>query len=136
PGSGSYASIPLDVDIAIHVDANMAHTARYGYSQITINQIVDNNQLTSALDNDLQICNDGGCSGFTCCISDLCGCALGGIADWSPVKNAIIGQLTGQLTGTLSSTIDNQLCQKATATVPCPAGTTADSSMICRFNND
>ena len=136
PGKGSYASIPLDVDIAIHVDTNMAHTARYGYSQITINKIVDSGPLTSALDNDLQICNDGGCSGFTCCISDLCGCALGGIADWSPVKNLIIGQLTGQLSSTLQSTIDDQLCQKATATVPCPAGTTADGSQICRFNND
>ena len=32
--------------------------------------------------------------------------------------------------------IDSQLCQKATAAVPCPTGTTADSSMICRYDND
>jgi hypothetical protein len=140
PG-GNYDAIPLNVDIAIHVDQSTSHTARYGYTQVTINQIVDETTLQGNLSNDLHICGNTGCNSLCCqilgsCICDLCTCAVAGITDWSPVKNAILSSLVPQLDSTLKATIESQLCQKATAEVPCPAGTTADGSMICRYNND
>src|SRR5262249_2746034 len=52
------------------------------------------------------------------------------------VSGLIIGTVTSQLISTLQTQIDDQLCQKATPMVPCPGGTTPDSSMICRYNND
>lgn len=134
PG-GNYASVPVNVDIAIHVDQNMNHTARYGYTQLTINSIVDEAALKSQLSNDLHICGVPSCDAL-CCITHLCSCALAGIADWSPVKNAILNTLVPQLDSTLKSSIEDQLCQKATPQEPCPTGTTADGSMVCRYNND
>jgi hypothetical protein len=117
PG-GTYDSFPLSVDIAIHVDQNVNHVARFGYSQVKINQIFDQNAANSNLSNSVSICG-----GF-----------LGSVLN--AVKGLIIGQLASSLTGTLTSQIDDQLCQKATATAPCPTGTTADGSMICRYGDN
>ncbi len=121
PGDAtSFDQIPVDVDIAIHVDTNMAHTARYGYTQITVNQVVDQSAVSTNIDNSINFCN-----GF-----------LGTVLNIGFLKSLIVGQLVTPLVSTLTTEIDSQLCQKATATAPCPTGTTADSSMICRYNND
>jgi len=121
PGDAtSYDAIPVDMDIAIHVDTNAAHTARYGYSQIIVNQVVDQSAVSTNLGNNINFCN-----GF-----------LGSVLNIGFLKSLIVGQLVTPLVSTLTTQIDSQLCQKATATDPCPTGTTADSSMICRYNND
>ncbi len=135
PGSSSAAfdPFPIDVDIAIKVDQNATHTARLGYSAITINSILDQTTATGNLDSNLHICGIPSCNAL-CCISNLCTCAVAGIA--GALQSTIVGQLYSQLQGTLQSTIDNQLCTKATATAPCPTGTTADSGGICRYSDN
>jgi hypothetical protein len=119
----TFDAFPVDVDIQIHVDSTTSHTARYGYTRIDIPQIINTTTANSNLSSSLNICGSG----------LLCG-ILGDILN--DISGVLINTLTTQLTSTLSSTIDNELCQKAAAGAPCPTGTTADSSMICRFNND
>jgi hypothetical protein len=113
PG-GAYDQFPVNVDIQIHVDTATTHTARFGYSQIKVNQVLD----STSNDNIKNHVN-------------LCGGFLGSLLD--AVKGLFIGSLTGGLTSTLTSQIDSALCQKATATAPCPAGTTPDGSQMCRY---
>ena len=115
--AGAYDGIPLAVDIAVHVDTNAAHTARLGYSQLTVNQIVNDTDLTNNLDANMHIC----------------GGTLGNILNVGFIKNLVIGQLEPQLKSTLTAQVDNALCQKAAAGVPCPMGTTPAGSMICRY---
>ncbi len=88
--------------------------------------VIDSTAATTNLNANLAICNDpnGG----------LCGSAVSGILGL--LKSTVVSDLAGQLTTAIGTEIDSQLCQKATATAPCPTGTTADSSMICRYNND
>jgi hypothetical protein len=117
PG-GSYDNFPVDVQIGIFVDQNPNHVARFGYSQISVHQIFDPNAANSNLNNNIQ----------------LCGGFLGTVLN--AVKGLVVGQFTQPLIDTLKSQIDDQLCQKATPTQPCPTGTTADSSQICRYNGD
>jgi hypothetical protein len=114
PG-GNYDQIPLSVDVAIHVDQNANHVARFGYSMVEVKQIADSNALNTNLGNSMHICG-----GF-----------LGTILN--AVKGLIIGQFTGTLTDTLKSQIDSALCAKDSATTPCPTGTAADGSGTCRY---
>ncbi len=132
PGGNTFDALPVDVDIAIHVDTNAAHTARVGYSQIAINNVVDQGPVTSNLDSNLHICGTPSCDAL-CCIENLCTCAVAGIA--SALESTVVSALYSQIQGVLTTQIDAQLCQKATATEPCPTGTTADSSMVCRYGD-
>jgi hypothetical protein len=117
----SYDALPVDVDIQVQVDQNMAHTAGFGYTALTIKSIIDQNAVTSNLDNQLQICGGG----------FLCGTLLGSILNL--VKSPIINALFGQLQSTLQSQVANQLCQKSSMTTPCPTGTTPNGSGICSY---
>ncbi|MFT3763906.1 MAG: hypothetical protein QM820_00020 [Minicystis sp.] len=114
PG-GNYDNFPVDVDIAIHVDQNPNHVARFGYSQVKVNQIVDSNAANSNLSNSLHIC----------------GGALGSILN--AVKGLIIGTFTDTLIGTLTDQIDSALCAKESAMQACPTGSTADGGGVCRY---
>lgn len=114
PG-GNYDNFPLDVDIEIHVDQNTNHTARYGYSRVQVKQIVNQTNAQNNLSGSLH----------------FCGGIIGSIINL--VKGLLIGQLYDGLIGTLDSQIQDQLCAQESPTTPCPAGTTADGSGICRY---
>lgn len=120
PG-GDFDPFPLAVDIAIHVDQDAAHVARFGYTRVEIPQVLDDTAAKGNLSSNLHICG----SGF------FCGTLLGNILNL--VKGPIVNALYPQIKSTLTTQIDGALCQKATAMMACPSGTTADGSMICRY---
>ncbi len=106
-GTQTYDNVPLSVDISIEVDQNSQH-ARFGYSNVKILQILDQNQAEANIGDHLQFC--GGIGGL---LNVLKGLLIGFLYD------GLIGQLTPQ--------IQDQLCQKA----PCPAGSMENGSGVC-----
>ena len=109
PGSNqTFDNFPLDVDIEIFADQNAAHVARFGYSQVKINRIVNDNDAENNLSDHLKFCGSIGAS-----ILNL-------------VKPLVLGQLYDGLVGSLATQINDQLCTKESATQPCPAGTTSN----------
>ncbi|MFO0758682.1 MAG: hypothetical protein U0359_19475 [Byssovorax sp.] len=135
PG-GNFADIPLDVDIAIHTDQNQQHTARFGYSKIEINTVINDNDVKAALQNDLEICGKMSCDAL-CCITDPCTCALAAVLDIQAIKNAVVGAIIPTLKSTLADQISQQLCQKSNPAVDpaCPTGTN-DVDGVCRYGSD
>ena len=114
PGNQTYANINLDVDIAVEIDKDPAHS-RQGYSRVRIGAIsVNQNQLSGALHLD---CGDS---------------VTGTILNF--FKGIILPLFLDQLTSTLSDELEQQLCQKASPelTPPCPTGT-ADDGGICVY---
>ncbi len=117
PGDASaagWAQIPVNIDISIETDTNAAHTSRYGLSHVVVKNVTIDN---TALQNSVQFCSGG----LSSTLLNL-------------LKGVVFGQVAGSLTGTLTSTISDQLCTKAdaTATPPCPAGST-DQGGTCKF---
>ncbi len=130
PG-GSFDTFPLDVDIQVHVDQNPNHTARFGYSQISIQRVVDQTAATDNLKQSVQVCGIASCDAL-CCATDFCTCALAGAA--SGLKSTLIDALAPTVIGFLEDTIDQTLCQKTNPALSpsCPAGS-SDSSGICKY---
>ncbi|MEO7327671.1 MAG: hypothetical protein ABI193_03765, partial [Minicystis sp.] len=134
PG-GNFADIPLDVDIAIHTDQNPGHTARFGYSKLEINQVINDNDVKTALQNDLEICGKMSCNAI-CCISDPCTCALAPLINLQAIKNAVVGAIIPTLKTTIADQISQQLCLKSNPALDpaCPTGLN-DVNGVCRYGS-
>jgi hypothetical protein len=114
-GAQNYATINIDAQISIEIDADTSH-ARYGYSRVRINQLFNEDQLNDQIADQATFCG-----GFDAGILD----ALSGF---------VLPLLTGGLFDTLTGSIEEQLCQPADPSVSpsCPVGTT-DVDGICRY---
>ncbi|APR77125.1 Hypothetical protein A7982_02472 [Minicystis rosea] len=103
------------MQIGIFVDQNSNHVARFGYSQVTINQIFNQGEADDNIGKNIHICG-----GVVASILDA-------------VKGLVIGQLTSPLIGALTGQLDDALCAKKSDTQACPTGTTADGGGVCRY---
>ncbi len=111
----TFAQIPLNVDISIETDADMAHS-RFGYSRVKIQSVsIDQNALESSIN----FCG-GGFSNFVL----------------NALKGIVVDMLISPLIDTLQTQIEDQLCQKANPALSptCPTGTT-DVDGVCRYSD-
>jgi hypothetical protein len=115
--ASAFDLLPIDVDVAVHVDTNAAHVARVGLTTVVVNQVLDSTTAQANLTSSAQTCG-----GLTICSATI--------------KSLLVQQIYPQLAASLTSAIDSQLCTTASAASPCPVGSTPDTTGICRWNGD
>lgn len=125
--SSNFTDVPVDVDISISADTNLAHGARAGLSRVKIAKFDLN-----IPEGDVHIC--GKCDvPLVCGIWDGIISGVGGLAK---------GLLIDQLKGPLQDQIDSALCISGDPTVspPCPVGSSPkdpnDPSSTCVFDDN
>jgi len=121
PG-GTFMALPAELDLQFNPSEGNA---------LTTTPVFDTNNMEVALDNNLALCGVSSCSAF-CCITDQCACALGGIADYSAVKNAAVNALVTNIQTQALQSAEARFCVTDNGSA-CPTGTTADANGICRY---
>ena len=119
PG-GSFASLPLDIDIGVAPTQGNALTVRQAWTT---------SNATASISSNLHACGIPSCDA-SCCLSNLCLCA---VAAGAPMWSATVANdLVGTLGPAFVSQIEAQVCLHAGA-AGCPTGTTADANGLCRY---